>query len=203
MTTSTSCSPSRSSLSCCQIDHSSHDDVHEVAIAAKDSYILQEKHSFPKRPEIDLTFHDIRYTVKEWSLRNIKPSECNLGYWFASWSLTGLVSEITCVSIRILFQSLLPTLFSRNRNPAVFGGAVQEVTSANTWLITGLELNSSANMNDKSQVSVAEWMTLSGFKTGSWIFMGDLLRGRCTVAVDDIFIRSVCMKSLSTFGGLN
>lgn len=33
--------------------------------------------------------------------------------------------------------------------------------------------------------------------------MGDLLRGRCTVAVDDIFIRSVCMKSLSTFGGLN
>lgn len=73
MTTSTSCSPSRSSLSCCQIDHSSHDDVHEVAIAAKDSYILQEKHSFPKRPEIDLTFHDIRYTVKEWSLRNIKP----------------------------------------------------------------------------------------------------------------------------------
>ncbi|XP_076247047.1 ATP-binding cassette sub-family G member 1 [Calliopsis andreniformis] len=73
MTTSTSCSPSRSSLSCCQIDHSSQDDVHEVAIAAKDNYIIQEKHSFPKRPEIDLAFHDIRYTVTEWSLRHLKP----------------------------------------------------------------------------------------------------------------------------------
>ncbi|XP_076674614.1 ATP-binding cassette sub-family G member 1 [Andrena cerasifolii] len=73
MTTSTPCSPSRSSLSCCQIDHSSHDDVHGVTVATKDDYILQEKHSFPRRPEIDLVFHDIRYTVTEWSLRSIKP----------------------------------------------------------------------------------------------------------------------------------
>ena len=65
--------PVQVSLSCCQIDHSSHDDVHGVTIAAKDDYFFQEKHSFPKRPEVDLAFFDVRYTVREWSLRNIRP----------------------------------------------------------------------------------------------------------------------------------
>lgn len=73
MSTSAHCSPSRSSLSCCQIDHSSQDDVHGVTIAAKDGYFLQEKHSFPKRPEVDLAFSDVRYSVKEWSIRNLRP----------------------------------------------------------------------------------------------------------------------------------
>nr|XP_012140074.1 PREDICTED: ATP-binding cassette sub-family G member 1 isoform X3 [Megachile rotundata] len=73
MTTPPHCSPSRSSLSCCQIDHSSHDDVHGVTIAAKEDYFFQEKHSFPKRPEVDLAFFDVRYAVKEWSLRHIRP----------------------------------------------------------------------------------------------------------------------------------
>ncbi|CAL7935402.1 unnamed protein product [Xylocopa violacea] len=67
------CSPSRSSLSCCQIDHNSHDDVHGVTIAAKDRDFFQEKHSFPKRPEVDLTFCNIRYVVKEWSVYSFKP----------------------------------------------------------------------------------------------------------------------------------
>ncbi|XP_017753260.1 PREDICTED: ATP-binding cassette sub-family G member 1-like isoform X1 [Eufriesea mexicana] len=73
MTTSAPCSPSKSSLSCCQIDHNSHNDVHGVAIAATDGYFIQEKYSFPKRPEVNLSFYDVRYTVKEWTIRNLKP----------------------------------------------------------------------------------------------------------------------------------
>ncbi|XP_014486838.1 PREDICTED: ATP-binding cassette sub-family G member 1 [Dinoponera quadriceps] len=66
MTTPTHCSPSRSSLSCCQFDRSSQDDVRDSAIMDSNNYFLQEKHSFPKRPEIDLSFRDIRYRIKEW-----------------------------------------------------------------------------------------------------------------------------------------
>ncbi|KAK9306802.1 hypothetical protein QLX08_002687 [Tetragonisca angustula] len=73
MTASAHCSPSRSSLSCCQFDHNSHDDVHEVAIAAKDGYFIEDKYSFPKRPEVDLTFYDVRYRVKLWNLRQLRP----------------------------------------------------------------------------------------------------------------------------------
>lgn len=74
MTTSPNhCSPSRSSLSCCQTERNSHDDVHGVAIVSKENYYLKEKHSFPKRPEVDLAFHDLRYTVTEWNIRNIRP----------------------------------------------------------------------------------------------------------------------------------
>ncbi|XP_011700521.1 PREDICTED: ATP-binding cassette sub-family G member 4 [Wasmannia auropunctata] len=76
MTTPTHCSPSRSSLSCCQFDRSSRDDMRESAIIGNNNYFLQqEKHSFPKRPEVDLSFHDIRYRVKEWSIRNFSISE--------------------------------------------------------------------------------------------------------------------------------
>ncbi|KYQ52095.1 ATP-binding cassette sub-family G member 1 [Trachymyrmex zeteki] len=76
MTTPTPCSPSRSSLSCCQFDHSSQDDMRDSAIISNNNYFLQqEKHSFPKRPELDLTFRDIRYRVKEWSVRNFSISE--------------------------------------------------------------------------------------------------------------------------------
>ncbi|XP_018367293.1 PREDICTED: ATP-binding cassette sub-family G member 1-like [Trachymyrmex cornetzi] len=76
MTTPTPCSPSRSSLSCCQFDHSSQDDMRDSAIIGNNNYFLQqEKHSFPKRPELDLTFRDIRYRVKEWSIRNFSISE--------------------------------------------------------------------------------------------------------------------------------
>ncbi|CAK9797708.1 ATP-binding cassette subfamily G member 4 [Anthophora quadrimaculata] len=73
MSSSAQCSPSRSSLSCCQIDHTSHDDVHGVTLTTKDSYFLQEKHSFPKRPEVDLRFCDVKYSVTEWRLRNFRP----------------------------------------------------------------------------------------------------------------------------------
>ncbi|XP_018338577.1 PREDICTED: ATP-binding cassette sub-family G member 1 [Trachymyrmex septentrionalis] len=76
MTTPTPCSPSRSSLSCCQFDHSSQDDMRDAAIIGNNNYFLQqEKYSFPKRPELDLTFRDIRYRVKEWSIRNFSISE--------------------------------------------------------------------------------------------------------------------------------
>lgn len=78
MATSTHCSPSRSSLSCCQFDHNSQDDVRDSTIISNNNYFLQEKLSFPKRPEVDLSFRDIRYYVKEWSLRNFKISEKEL-----------------------------------------------------------------------------------------------------------------------------
>jgi len=76
MTTLTHYSPSRSSLSCCQFDRSSQDDMRSSAIIGNNNYFLQrKKHSFPKRPEIDLSFRDIRYRVKEWSIRNFSVSK--------------------------------------------------------------------------------------------------------------------------------
>ncbi|XP_012522316.1 ATP-binding cassette sub-family G member 1 [Monomorium pharaonis] len=76
MTTPTHCSPSRSSLSCCQFDRSSQDDMQNSDIIGNNNYFLQrEKYSFPKRPELDLSFRDIRYRVKEWSIRNFTISE--------------------------------------------------------------------------------------------------------------------------------
>ncbi|XP_072760251.1 ATP-binding cassette sub-family G member 1 [Anoplolepis gracilipes] len=76
MSTPTHCSPSRSSLSCCQFDRISQDDVRDPAIIGNNNYFLQqEKHSFPKRPQLDLSFHDIRYRVREWSLRKFSANE--------------------------------------------------------------------------------------------------------------------------------
>ncbi|KAL6263475.1 hypothetical protein P5V15_006266 [Pogonomyrmex californicus] len=77
MTTSTThYSPSRSSLSCCQFDRGSQDDVRGPAIIGNNNYFLRkEKYSFPKRPQLDLSFRDVRYRVKEWSLRNFSISE--------------------------------------------------------------------------------------------------------------------------------
>ncbi|TGZ43764.1 Uncharacterized protein DBV15_04360 [Temnothorax longispinosus] len=75
-TPTTHCSPSRSSLSCCQFDRSSQDDMRGPAIIGNNNYFLQrEKHSFPKRPQVDLSFRDIRYRVKEWSIRNFSIRE--------------------------------------------------------------------------------------------------------------------------------
>ncbi|XP_050582081.1 ATP-binding cassette sub-family G member 1 isoform X2 [Bombus affinis] len=73
MTTSAHCSPSRSSLSCCQVEHNSRDDVHGVTVAAKDSYFVEDKYSFPRKPEVDLAFYDVRYRVKEWTIRQLRP----------------------------------------------------------------------------------------------------------------------------------
>ncbi|XP_011254611.1 ATP-binding cassette sub-family G member 1 [Camponotus floridanus] len=76
MTSSTHCSPSRSSLSCCQFDGISQDDVRDPAIIGNNNYFLQqEKHSFPKRPQLDVSFRNIRYRVKEWSLRKFSINE--------------------------------------------------------------------------------------------------------------------------------
>ncbi|XP_012227945.1 ATP-binding cassette sub-family G member 1 isoform X2 [Linepithema humile] len=76
MTTSTHCSPSRSSLSCCQFDRISEDDVRDSTIIGNNNYFLQqEKRSFPKRPEIDLSFRDIRYHIKEWDVYNFSVNE--------------------------------------------------------------------------------------------------------------------------------
>ncbi|XP_025158273.1 ATP-binding cassette sub-family G member 1 isoform X2 [Harpegnathos saltator] len=35
---------------------------------SNNNYFLQEKHSFPKRPEVNLSFSDVRYHIKEWNL---------------------------------------------------------------------------------------------------------------------------------------
>jgi len=46
------------------------------AIIGNNNYFLQrEKHSFPKRPEVDVSFRDIRYRVKEWNIRNFSVSK--------------------------------------------------------------------------------------------------------------------------------
>lgn len=76
MTSPTHCSPSRSSLSCCQFDRISQDDVRDPTIISNNNYFLQqEKHSFPKRPELDLSFCDIRYRVRDWNLRRFSVSK--------------------------------------------------------------------------------------------------------------------------------
>ena len=74
-TTTNYCSPSRSSLSCCQADSSSQNGGLERANNNYSYVHQQEKHSFPKRPEVDLQFRDIRYRVKSWSVRSIRPGE--------------------------------------------------------------------------------------------------------------------------------
>ncbi|XP_014206812.1 ATP-binding cassette sub-family G member 1 [Copidosoma floridanum] len=72
------CSPSRSSLSCCQVENSSQNDVNEVCANGNaqlnNNYFVQEKHQFPKRPEVDLQFRDITYRVRSWNLKTLKPA---------------------------------------------------------------------------------------------------------------------------------
>ncbi|KAJ8687966.1 hypothetical protein QAD02_023761 [Eretmocerus hayati] len=80
------CSPARSSLSCCQVDNSSQNDVHDACanspvdgpeiatglLQSNNNYFVQEKHQFPKRPEIDLQFRNIGFRVNSWSLKKFK-----------------------------------------------------------------------------------------------------------------------------------
>ncbi|KAL6430133.1 hypothetical protein ACFW04_007720 [Cataglyphis niger] len=75
MTSPTHCSPSRSSLSCCQFDRISQDDVRDPAIISNNYFLKREKHCFPKRPQLDLSFRDIRYRIREWSLRKFSVHE--------------------------------------------------------------------------------------------------------------------------------
>lgn len=76
MTTSAHCSPSRSSLSCCQFDRISENDVRDSTMMGNNNYFLQqEKRSFPKRPEIDLAFRNVRYRVKKWNIRKCSAGE--------------------------------------------------------------------------------------------------------------------------------
>ncbi|XP_034942024.1 ATP-binding cassette sub-family G member 1-like [Chelonus insularis] len=68
--------PSRSSLSCCQgLDNcGSINDVNQVsAISGNNNYIEKSKHAFPKRPEVDLAFNNIRYSVKSWNYKKFLP----------------------------------------------------------------------------------------------------------------------------------
>lgn len=71
-------SPSRSSLSCCQVENNSQSDVREACngdrlVQVNNNYFMQEKHQFPKKPEIDLQFNDVRYRVTSWSMKNLRP----------------------------------------------------------------------------------------------------------------------------------
>ncbi|KAF7989927.1 hypothetical protein HCN44_008601 [Aphidius gifuensis] len=36
-------------------------------------YVVQKMYEFPKRPEIDLSFNNIRYQIKQWSFKTVKP----------------------------------------------------------------------------------------------------------------------------------
>ena len=76
-------SPSRSSLNCCQIDNTSENNVNEIChlnveeTSINNNYFnstttSKEKYSFPKRPEIDLSFRNIRYRVRTWNTRKFK-----------------------------------------------------------------------------------------------------------------------------------
>ncbi|XP_015178165.1 PREDICTED: ATP-binding cassette sub-family G member 1 isoform X2 [Polistes dominula] len=68
-------SPSKSSLSCCQTDNKSQTNVEAINMATSDTlpppatYKLEKNCSFPRRPEIDLIFKDIKFRVKEWNLK--------------------------------------------------------------------------------------------------------------------------------------
>ncbi|XP_043285776.1 ABC transporter G family member 3-like [Venturia canescens] len=77
MTTGTSpnhFSPSRTSLSCCQGEQDgSNNGVNDLVPSGNNNYLMKEKHMFPKRPEVDLTFRNIRYNVKLWNFRKLVP----------------------------------------------------------------------------------------------------------------------------------
>jgi len=38
---------------------------------------VAEKHTFPKKARIDLSFEDVRYSVREWTLKHPIPGEFN------------------------------------------------------------------------------------------------------------------------------
>uniref|UniRef100_A0A0C9PTI5 ABCG4_9 protein n=1 Tax=Fopius arisanus TaxID=64838 RepID=A0A0C9PTI5_9HYME len=68
-------SPSRSSLSCCQggDDSSSSNDISQMPeLTGNNNYVVTKNHTFPKRPEVDLTFNNIKYSVKTWNLRKLQ-----------------------------------------------------------------------------------------------------------------------------------
>lgn len=72
--TSVQCSPSKSSLSCCQGEDGSHENV-QVRHPGNNNYLIQEKHAFLKRPEIDLAFKNVSYKVRQWNLRKVIPGK--------------------------------------------------------------------------------------------------------------------------------
>lgn len=72
--------------SCCQAsDNSQHemsdvDDINQCGNNAMETrgnnnYFVKESYSFPKRPEIDLTFKDIRYRTSSWNFRRMRLRE--------------------------------------------------------------------------------------------------------------------------------
>lgn len=66
----------RTPLSCCQggNNNRSVNDVRIVPGFPIGKYVIKKKHVFPKRPEVNLSFNNIRYRIKQWSLRQITPS---------------------------------------------------------------------------------------------------------------------------------
>ncbi|KAK0078313.1 hypothetical protein PV325_002688 [Microctonus aethiopoides] len=70
-------SPSRSGLSCCQSNDNcgSESDVTVLpaTLPANNNYVVNEKCAFPKRPEVDLVFNNLRYNVRSWNLKKLKP----------------------------------------------------------------------------------------------------------------------------------
>ncbi|XP_014297443.1 ATP-binding cassette subfamily G member 4 [Microplitis demolitor] len=69
-------SPSRSSLNCCQgsDDTASINDVTGVqTVTGKNDYVVKTKHAFPKRPEVDLAFNNVRFQVRSWNFRKLVP----------------------------------------------------------------------------------------------------------------------------------
>lgn len=77
-------SPSRSSLNCCQgsDDTASINDVTGVqTVTGKNDYVVKTKHAFPKRPEVDLAFNNVRFQVRSWNFRKLVPGTfCNYYY---------------------------------------------------------------------------------------------------------------------------
>lgn len=48
-------------------------DIGVVPGTPVEHYVMQKIYEFPKRPEIDLSFNNIRYQIKQWSFRTVKP----------------------------------------------------------------------------------------------------------------------------------
>ncbi|XP_017885889.1 ATP-binding cassette sub-family G member 1-like [Ceratina calcarata] len=161
MSTSAHCSPSRSSLSCCQIDQSSQDDVHGVTIAAKDGYFLQEKHSFPKRPEVNLAFYDVRYSVREWNIRNLRPKRKEILHGvsgeFNAGELVAIMGPSGAGKSTLL--NVLAAYTEKGVQGQILVNGKVRVPYSERWRKTSCYIQQDALM--RSRISVGEAMTIA------------------------------------------
>lgn len=161
MTTPAHCSPSRSSLSCCQFDHNSQDDVGDPAIMGNNNYFLQEKYSFPKKPEIDLAFRDIRFLAKEWSIQKFAINEKEILHGisgeFKAGELVAIMGPSGAGKSTLL--NVLAGFTVRGMKGEIFVNGKARVPYSERWKRTSCYIQQDSIL--RAQITVGESMTVA------------------------------------------